>query len=64
MATLTENLNRLIAGTNGVVLNQRNTWLAVQLAANLWAGTSGLDLVDALNQKASSGRQPNNYKAL
>lgn len=64
MATLIENLNRKIAGTNGVVLNQRNTWFDADLAANLWAGTTGLSLVGALNQKASPGRSPANYRGL
>jgi hypothetical protein len=64
MALLRENLNRKIAGTNGVVLNQRNTWLDAALAANLWAGTTGLDIVGALNQKAAPGRTPNNYRDL
>lgn len=62
MALVTENLNRKIAGTNGVVLNLRNTWLGDELAANLWAGTTGLDLQGALNQKASPGRSPANYR--
>lgn len=64
MATLIENLNRKIAGTNGVVLADKRTWLDDQLAANLWAGTSGLDTVEALNQKAQLGRSPANYKGL
>jgi hypothetical protein len=33
-------------------------------AANAWAGTSGLGLIGALNIKADSARQPNNYKGL
>lgn len=64
MATLIENLNRKIAGTNGVVLTDKRTWFDDQLAANLWAGTTGLDTVGALNQKAQAGRSPANYKGL
>jgi hypothetical protein len=64
MALMRENLNRKIAGTNGVVLNQRNTWLDAALAANLWAGTTGLDIVGALNQEASPGRSPADYRDL
>jgi hypothetical protein len=65
MALMRENLNRKIAGTNGVVLNQRNTWLDAALAANLWAGTTGLDIVGALNQKAGLGtRSPANFRDL
>jgi hypothetical protein len=33
-----------------------------QGAANQWAGTSGLGLLAALNKKASSSRQPKDYK--
>lgn len=62
MATIDENLNRKIAGTNGVVLTNKTTWLAADLAANKWAGTTGLSLQGALNQKASLGRSPANYK--
>lgn len=64
MAELNENLNRKIAGTNGVVLADKRTWLHDALAANLWAGTTGLDIVGALNQKAQLGRSPANYKGL
>ncbi len=64
MALMRENLNRKIAGTNGVVLNLRNTWLDAALAANLWAGTTGLDIVGALNQKSSPGRSPKDYRDL
>jgi hypothetical protein len=64
MATLIENLNRKIAGTNGVVLADKRTWLNEQLAANLWAATTNLDTVGALNQKAQAGRSPANYKGL
>ena len=56
MATLIENLNRKIAGLNGVVLADKTTWLGEQAAANVWAGTTGLDTVHALNLKAGAGR--------
>ena len=64
MATLIENLNRKISGTNGVLLSDKKTWVDDAQAANWWAGTTGLDTVDALNQKASAGRSPADYKDL
>lgn len=64
MASLAYNLNRKIAGTNGVILAQPKTWLGTERAANVWAGTSGLGLVDALNQKAAPGRAPVAQKGL
>lgn len=53
-STLTAELNRL-AGTTG---------LAPQGAANAYASTSGKGLIAALNYKASSSRQPKDYKGL
>ena len=54
MAGLPFNLNRK-AGTTG---------RDAQAAANIWAGTTGLDLVGALNQKAQLNRSPADYKDL
>jgi hypothetical protein len=53
-STLATELNRL-AGTSG---------LAPQGAANAYASTSGKGLIAALNYKASSTRQPTEYKGL
>ena len=53
-SSLTAELNRL-AGTTGK---------ADQGAANIYASTSGLGLLAALNIKADSSRQPNAYKGL
>ena len=53
-SSLTAELNRL-AGTNGK---------ADQGAANIYASTSGLGILAALNIKANSLRQPNAYKGL
>ncbi len=53
-SSLTAELNRL-AGTTGK---------ADQGAANVYASTSGLGLIAALNIKASAGRQPSAYKGL
>ena len=53
-STLTAELNRL-ASTTGK---------AAQGAANVYAGTSGLGLIAALNIKASGVRQPSAYKGL
>ena len=53
-STLTAELNRL-ASTTGK---------AAQGAANVYAGTSGLGLIAALNLKASGVRQPSAYKGL
>jgi hypothetical protein len=57
-STLTGELNRLAGITN--VVSYKDT----QGAANAYAGTSGLGLIAALNYKASTSRQPNNYKGL
>ena len=53
-SSLTAELNR-VAGPTGK---------AAQGAANVYAGTSGLGLVAALNVKASGVRQPSAYKGL
>ena len=53
-SSLTAELNRL-ASTTGK---------ADQGAANVYAGTSGLGIVAALNIKASAVRQPSAYKGL
>jgi len=53
-SSLTAELNRL-ASTTGK---------AAQGAANVYAGTSGLGLIAALNIKASGVRQPSEYKGL
>jgi len=53
-SSLTTELNRL-ASTTGK---------AAQGAANVYAGTSGLGVVAALNKKASGSRQPSAYKGL
>ena len=53
-SNLTAELNRL-ASTTGK---------AAQGAANVYAGTSGLGLIAALNIKASGVRQPSAYKGL
>ncbi len=64
MASLRYNLNRLLDGTNGVVIGQPITWFDEQGAANKLAGTTGLGLVGALNQYASAGRSPEEYRGL
>ena len=53
-SSLTAELNRL-ASTTGK---------AAQGAANVYAGTSGLGLIAALNKKADANRQPSAYKGL
>ena len=53
-SSLTAELNRL-ASTTGK---------AAQGAANVYAGTSGLGLNAALNNKADANRQPSAYKGL
>jgi hypothetical protein len=59
-STLVAELNRLANGTYPA----RTLFLEAPGAANKWAGTSGKDLLGALNYKADSTRQPNNYKGL
>lgn len=60
-STLVAELNRL---ANGGTYPARTAFLEAQGAANKWAGTTGKDLLGALNYKASSTRQPNAYKGL
>ena len=57
-STLTGELNRL-AGITSVA-----SYKAPQGAANAYAGTTGLGLIAALNYKASTSRQPKDYKGL
>jgi hypothetical protein len=61
-STLVDELNRLANG--GGSYPNRNVYQDAQGAANKWAGTIGLGLDGALNQKAQAGRSPANYKAL
>ena len=60
-STLCAELNRL---ANGGTYPARTAFLDEQGAANAWAGTSGKGIIGALNYKASSSRQPNNFKNL
>jgi hypothetical protein len=60
-STLCAELNRL---ANGGTYPARTAFLDEQGAANTWAGTSGLGIIGALNQKASAGRAPSAYKDL
>ena len=60
-STLCAELNRL---ANGGTYPAMTAFLDEQGAANAWAGTSGKALLGALNYKASSSRQPNNFKNL
>ena len=58
-SSLADELNRLANGGTYPPMTARKV---EQGAANAWAGTSGLGLIAALNYKASSTRQPSNYK--
>lgn len=60
-STLVDELNRL---ANGGDYPSYTDYLEDQGAANAWAGTTGLGLVGALNQKAEAGRSPADYKGL
>lgn len=60
-STLCAELNRL---ANGGTYPAMTAFLDEQGAANKWAGTTGKGLIGALNYKASSSRQPNNFKNL
>ena len=60
-STLVAELNRL---ANAGTYPNRTLFLDAPGAANKWAGTTGKDLLGALNYKASSSRQPDNYKGL
>ena len=61
-STLVDELNRLANG--GATYPNRNVYLEEAGAANAWAGTTGLELLGALNQKAQAGRSPKDYKGL
>lgn len=58
-STLRDELNRLANGGN---YPSYQNYMAEQGAANKWAGTKGLGIIAALNYKASSTRQPKDYK--
>jgi hypothetical protein len=60
-STLCAELNRL---ANGGTYPARTAFLDEQGAANAWANTSGKGLIGALNYKASTSRQPRDYKNL
>ena len=57
-STLVDELNRL-AGITDLLEYQD-----AQGAANVWAGTTGLGLLGALNEEAEAGRSPKDYKGL
>ena len=57
-STLVDELNRL-AGITDLLQYQD-----AQGAANVWAGTTGLALLGALNEIAETGRLPKDYKGL
>ena len=59
--SFTSELNRLAIGGTYPALG---SYLAPTEAANVYAGTTGLALLGALNLKADPTRQPDNYKAL
>ena len=60
-SSFTSELNRLAnGGTYPSLLN----YVAPTKAANVYAGTTGLALIAALNKKADANRQPSAYKAL
>lgn len=61
-STFTDELNRLANG--GGSYPALTAYKADTGAANAWAGTSGKALLGALNYKANSTRQPNEYKGL
>ena len=60
--SFTDELNRLANG--GASYPALTAYKADTGAANAWAGTSGKALLGALNYKASSTRQPNEFKGL
>ena len=60
-SSFTSELNRL---ANGGTYPALLSYTAPTQAANVYAGTTGLALVAALNKKADANRQPNDYKAL
>jgi len=60
-STFASELNRL---ANGGTYPDISAYLAPTQAANVYAGTTGLALIGALNKKADANRQPVDYKAL
>ena len=60
-STLVAELNRL---ANGGTYPALGSYRAEAGAANIWAGTAGLDLQGALNKKVNINRTPDNYKGL
>jgi hypothetical protein len=60
-STFTSELNRL---ANGGTYPAIADYVAPVQAANVYAGTTGLALLGALNLKADANRQPDDYKAL
>lgn len=60
-STFASELNRL---ANSGTYPALTAYLAPVGAANLYAGTSGLGLLGALNLEADANRQPNEYKGL
>ena len=60
-SSFADELNRL---ANGGTYPVMTAYESEQGAANAWAGTDGLGLIAALNYKASSSRQPDDYKGL
>jgi hypothetical protein len=60
-SSFTSELNRL---ANGGTYPAISAYVAPTKAANVYAGTTGLALIGALNLKADANRQPDEYKAL
>lgn len=60
-STFVSELNRL---ANGGTYPAITAYTAATKAANVYASTTGLALVAALNKKADANRQPKDYKAL
>jgi hypothetical protein len=61
-STLTDELNRLANG--GLTYPALTSYLDEKGAANKWAGTTGMEVAGALNQKKQPGRTKDNYKDL
>ncbi len=60
-STFTSELNRL---ANGGTYPAMTAYLPATKAANVYANTTGLALLGALNRKADANRQPYDFKAL
>jgi hypothetical protein len=60
-STFADELNRL---ANGGTYPTPDAYQSEQGAANAYAATSGLGIIAALNIKADTNRQPNNYKMM